>query len=591
MTIQITGEGRLLITPRGVLWRKLSRQLMGASEDAFMASVLGPFLVEVPETLELPTYSEDAVDRRLMNLLRGISGSGAMVHDLAPRREGEAVVIGRSEQTADVVLDSKVVSKRHAELLHGKGGWRVRDLESANGTFCESRRLAAGVPSVVASGEMLRFTKWRGVLLSPKHLFALAELETKQTTVAGGGLSREALHSRLRKAEPPKPEPPKPEPPKPEPAKPKPRAKASVGAVSQSGRLPRGGSKWEDAALHFRSLPPEKFSNGPFLVELPEGALEKGGSADVVARVSQLRKADLSAGRVFSLEPPEADGSVTLGRVGCDVELGYTETSRRHAKLSGGPAGPWKLIDLESANGTYVEGRKLPAGVTTRVESGRLIRFSTARFILLGRDHYHLLVKGERITKTQDVRRHGLMRQLLETPPEGLPLRELVEIVGGFEKQEFLKYCEARFLLQVPVVLPDADEGEDETLAGTQELSRTRILTLQRSKKISHAKVHTLYPPEEGGLTAGRHEACELVLAETSVSKKHVQFRHTKRGWNLMDLESHNGTFVEGKQVPPNVLVKLNPGASLSLASYCALWLSPPMVHKLLSYVAKERSV
>jgi pSer/pThr/pTyr-binding forkhead associated (FHA) protein len=587
MTIDITGEGRLLLTPRGVLWRKLIRQLMGAPEDAFKSAVLGPFLVEVPEGLELPPYAKNSVDRRLMNLLRGISGSEAMVHDLAPRREGEPVVIGRSEQTAQVVLDSKVVSKRHAEVIHAKGGWRVRDLESANGTFCEGRRLSAGVPSLVESGERLRFTKWRGVLLSPDHLFTLAELATKQTTVAGGGLSREALHATLRKrptlsasveAKP-----------KPKPAA-EPKRKAEVGRVSESGRIPKGGAKWIDALGHARGLSLDQISAGPFLVEFPEGALGDGKSVDPTARVSLLKQGDLSTGRVFSLEPAQPGESTLIGRVACDVELGNSETSRRHSKFSGGE--PWTLIDLESANGTYVEERKLPAGIPTRVKSGQSIRFSGLRFLLLSREHYYSLVKTEAATSKQDVRRHGLMRQLLETPPEGLPLRELVEIVGGFEKEEFIKYCEARFLLQVPVVLPGAEEepaGEEEELAGTQQLSRTRILSLQRSKKISHAKVHTVYPPEEGGLTAGRQEGCDMVLAETSVSKRHVQFRHTKRGWNLIDLDSHNGTFIEGKQVPPNVLVELKAGANISLASYCALWLSPPMVHRLLSYVAKER--
>jgi S1-C subfamily serine protease len=65
-----------------------------------------------------------------------------------------------------------------------------------------------------------------------------------------------------------------------------------------------------------------------------------------------------------SVELP-ADGAFVLGRQrGCDLIVRDTRASRRHAELSAEGDGALRLRDLGSANGTYVDGR--------RVEQARL---------------------------------------------------------------------------------------------------------------------------------------------------------------------------------------------------------------------------
>jgi pSer/pThr/pTyr-binding forkhead associated (FHA) protein len=51
-----------------------------------------------------------------------------------------AFVIGR-ERSCDVRLGEVIVSRRHAEVIPGEGGWRVRDLDSVNGTFIGGARI------------------------------------------------------------------------------------------------------------------------------------------------------------------------------------------------------------------------------------------------------------------------------------------------------------------------------------------------------------------------------------------------------------------------------------------------------------------
>ena len=46
----------------------------------------------------------------------------------------ESIIIGRDDG-ADVLIDNPSVSRRHAEIRLGEGGWEVEDLGSSNGTF------------------------------------------------------------------------------------------------------------------------------------------------------------------------------------------------------------------------------------------------------------------------------------------------------------------------------------------------------------------------------------------------------------------------------------------------------------------------
>ena len=57
---------------------------------------------------------------------------------------GSLITIGR-EPGNDVVLDDLLVSRRHAMLNHGGGGWTLTDLGSGNGTFVNGKRITRAV--------------------------------------------------------------------------------------------------------------------------------------------------------------------------------------------------------------------------------------------------------------------------------------------------------------------------------------------------------------------------------------------------------------------------------------------------------------
>jgi pSer/pThr/pTyr-binding forkhead associated (FHA) protein len=64
------------------------------------------------------------------------------------------VVIGR-DFDCDVILTNRSVSRKHAILEHGPGGWILRDLKSVNGTFVKGARVKKDI--ILGTGEALLF--------------------------------------------------------------------------------------------------------------------------------------------------------------------------------------------------------------------------------------------------------------------------------------------------------------------------------------------------------------------------------------------------------------------------------------------------
>lgn len=67
---------------------------------------------------------------------------------------GDAIVIGRSS-TAAIRVDDGRVSRTHATLRRGDGGWTVTDERSSNGTRVNGRAVPPGEPTPLRDGDEL----------------------------------------------------------------------------------------------------------------------------------------------------------------------------------------------------------------------------------------------------------------------------------------------------------------------------------------------------------------------------------------------------------------------------------------------------
>lgn len=133
-----------------------------------------------PDPLETPDH-EDTVrislgersrgDSARVATLRVVAGPGRDMLNFWTLGPGEALVIGRDETQASVVLSDSTVSKRHAEILVGEHGVVVSDLQSTNGTSINGDRCMG--PRALLPGDDLEIG---GVLL---RLELLSEAELR----------------------------------------------------------------------------------------------------------------------------------------------------------------------------------------------------------------------------------------------------------------------------------------------------------------------------------------------------------------------------------------------------------------------------
>jgi hypothetical protein len=109
---------------------------------------------------------------------------------------------------------------------------------------------------------------------------------------------------------------------------------------------------------------------------------------------------------------------------------------------------------------------------------------------------------------------------------------------------------------------PSAPESGTGRQAGRGTVSRARgaarALTTSMSAAAGHGQPLALQFPRGDGrqFSIGRDASCDLAIADMTVSRRHAQLERTAGGWLLTDLESTNGTRVNGWRVRGRVPVR-----------------------------------
>ena len=190
----------------------------------------------------------------------------------------------------------------------------------------------------------------------------------------------------------------------------------------------------------------------------------------------------------------EISGRHVIGRdLGCDFTVSSESISRRHARLDL-REGQLAVTDLGSANGTFVNGRRVREHV---LRVGDEIRFDMESF---------------RVEGPVDPGRTSVR------PPATAATR-----VGRDSR----------------------DTGATVVSNGP---SRLEVVAGMAAKSFGLSKAKYL---------VGRSAGSDIQLPEGSVSSRHAQLEKIGGGWRLTDLQSTNGTFVNGQRIDS---AELKPG-------------------------------
>jgi FHA domain/Domain of unknown function (DUF1707) len=96
------------------------------------------------------------------------------------------------------------------------------------------------------------------------------------------------------------------------------------------------------------------------------------------------------------------------------------------------------------------------------------------------------------------------------------------------------------------------------TRTGGPSRAPVRALTTSMNASSGGRQPIPLQFPRGGGdqFSIGRDASCDLAIADMTVSRRHARLERTKDGWLITDLESTNGTRVNGWRVRGKVPVR-----------------------------------
>ncbi|GBD33666.1 FHA domain-containing protein FhaB [bacterium HR33] len=277
------------------------------------------------------------------------AGTGGRVVSLTDGREyvitGTSMVFGR-DAGCDVVITDRNVSRRHCEILSTPKGYLLID-SSTNGTFVNGERVEG--QKLLARGDVIRigneeFRFYADVVKEPPAGEVLA------APPAAG--AEEKVPEPLAEPAPPGQGEPSGE----RPARPQPPPGAEYRlAHTQMGIPARPAAK--DTSAPAPAPPAIKSSKAPAVL------------ANLVVRSGELK------GQRLPIRVP----IVNVGRAEYnDIVLPDDSVSTVHAKIQR-REGIWVLVDLDSTNGTFVDGEMVQGEAP--LSPGAIVRFGTVQTI------------------------------------------------------------------------------------------------------------------------------------------------------------------------------------------------------------------
>jgi len=269
-----------------------------------------------------------------------------------------------------------------------------------------------------------------------------------------------------------------------------------------------------------------------FVDERRSGSTQYVAAMDVSKAMAQA-KASAGAGkptgntggRVVSLtdgrEYAVAGSSLVFGReAGCDVVVTGKDVSRRHAEIMSTPKG-YMVVD-SSTNGTFVNDEK--------IEGQRLLL--RADVIKIGDEQFRFYADAAPAAQTPP-------EGPAANPPQAAPPPPPPPSGAGQRLQNTS--------FGMAAVPRSTGSGGPAPAALGNFLFRSGPLKGQR------------YQIKTPVLNIGRAEYNDLVVPDGSVSTSHAKLQRREGVWMLIDLESTNGTFVDGERIAGET--PLAPGA------------------------------
>ena len=305
-----------------------------------------------------------------------------------------------------------------------------------------------------------------------------------------------------------------------------------------------------------------------YVEESQSGSTQFVSAADLTALTgagpvaSASPKTAASGGRLVCLtdgrEYTISGTVITLGReAGNDIVVASKSASRNHAEIKVAPNG-YVFVD-KSTNGSVINDK--------RVSGERLL--SRGDVIKIGDEEFRFY--ADKLAESASPSPGPAQPPMVEvpppvsdTPPEGAEdqLRDTLHGVTPEDVAELVDRLESpvappAFEPATPPSMPPAPEipppaaAQPPTSAPPPEPAKPEVLAnlFIRSGELQGQRLPIRVPV----VNIGRAEYNDLVIPDASVSTVHAKIQRREGIWILMDLDSTNGSFVDGERVVDEV--------------------------------------
>ena len=137
---------------------------------------------------------------------------------------------------------------------------------------------------------------------------------------------------------------------------------------------------------------------------------------------------------------------------------------------------------------------------------------------------------------------------------------------AGMEWQSF-----ARQLIEQEQTIANRSAALKVSLLNRIRLEATKISSPNTRWLVTDNHHDYEFQTQQEHLSIGRDSECDITMLNREVSRKHATLVYTANTWWVMDLNSKNGTFLNGKPVEKS---RLKRGDSIRLGQSTIIWMS-----------------
>ena len=156
----------------------------------------------------------------------------------------------------------------------------------------------------------------------------------------------------------------------------------------------------------------------------------------------------------------------------------------------------------------------------------------------------------------------------------------LAELAHSTTRDEFVAKEPHSFLVLERSLLEQEQVGFSTQVVDPGSLKRSMVRRLQNIEVLPVVKAAGNPYPDR--VSVGRARNCDLVMRDPSVSKLHAHFRIGGPKLELVDIDSQNGTRVNGRALPPHQPASVANGDTILFGSVAAKLVDAAALYDLL---------